>query len=94
MPRVRRLVAHVQREPALRNRERHHGIEPRRTQTTADDQQAQRTVAPREALGRRRLHDDLRAHRVADHARFDAGGKRVGKRRDTRRARCARQRFE
>ncbi len=64
------LVPDVQRHAGLRqlcHRERHDGVEPRRTQTTADHQQAQRAFAARETHGRRFLHDDLGAHRIADH---------------------------
>ena len=44
-----RLVAHVQREARLLDGERHHGVEARRAEAAADDEQAQRAFAPREA---------------------------------------------
>ena len=74
------LVAHVQRESGVLDRERHHGVEARGAETTADHEQAQRALAAREARGGRRLHHDLRAHRIADHARLDAGREGVRKR--------------
>ncbi len=72
----------MQLQARLFDGERHHRVEPRRAETSAHDQQAQRAFAARETVCRRRLHDDIGAHRIADDSRLDAGGKGFRKRRE------------
>ena len=84
-----RLVPHVQREPGLRERERHHGVQARGAQAAADDEQAQRALAPAKRVGGRRLRAISRAPDCRRRCASMPGGNASGNAASTRRARCA-----